>query len=43
MKGSQVNSMVRAKCNCEDCKQTRKDMKKIRDLEREMRERNDKS
>ena len=31
MRGSQINSMVRAKCNCEGCKQTRKERKKIRE------------
>ena len=38
MVGNVINSMVRAKCNCEDCKQTRKERKKIR----EEKEENDK-
>ena len=40
MRGSQINSMVRAKCNCEVCQQYRKDRKKIREVRKET---NDKS
>lgn len=31
MKGSQINSMVRAKCNCEVCIKAREEYKKKRE------------
>ncbi len=36
MVGNVINSMTRAKCNCEDCVKTRKERKKIREEKKDI-------